>query len=278
MINTASQHTRNYNTSAGMHKILGILLVVFLSIITLTVFQDFLESNRSGYSFYISESILFKTIWFLFIPLLAVLHRLLKNQKVDSFGKTVLYIIVPIVAHLILLSFVFVLCSVIFFNGDYSIYKIVSYTLANDFYKLVIVYTAFVLTHKYLFYKSAEIIPLNKKKHIEKIYVTNGQHNIVVNTTDIYLITAEAPYIAIQLESKKYLHSDTLKSMATKLNSRRFIRVHKSTIVNLDKVDSFKSRLNGDYDIVLKNGEEIRLSRTYAANFKRQFNAHRVTI
>ncbi|MCB0383182.1 MAG: LytTR family transcriptional regulator [Psychroserpens sp.] len=278
MINTASQHTPNYNTLAGTHKILGILLVVFLSIITLTVFQDFLESNRSGYSFYISESILFKTIWFLFIPLLAVLHRLLKNQKVDSFGKVILYIAASIATHLIVLSFIFALCSVIFFNGDYSMYKIVSYTLANDFYKLVIVYAAFVLAHKYLFNESVEIIPSNEKKHVEKIYVTNGQLNIVVNTTDIYLITAETPYIAIQLESKKHLHSDTLKSIATKLNSQTFIRVHKSTIVNLDKVDSFKSRLNGDYDIVLKNGEEIRLSRTYAANFKRQFKTHRVTI
>lgn len=56
-----------------------------------------------------------------------------------------------------------------------------------------------------------------------------------------------------------------------KLDTRTFVRVHKSTIVNLEKVSSFKSRLNGDYDLLLKNGTIVRLSRTYAANFKNEF-------
>ena len=95
---------------------------------------------------------------------------------------------------------------------------------------------------------------------------------------DIYQITAETPYISIQLNDKKYLHTETLKSMSTQLNKKNFVRVHKSTIVNLDKVVSLKSRLNGDYDISLKNGVEIRLSRTYVANFKSKLKlTHQLT-
>ncbi|WP_250629758.1 LytTR family DNA-binding domain-containing protein [Aureibaculum algae] len=66
--------------------------------------------------------------------------------------------------------------------------------------------------------------------------------------------------------------------MAKQLDNKAFIRVHKSTIVNFNKVASFKSRLNGDYDIFLKNGVKLRLSRTYVANFKSNFkNGNRVT-
>lgn len=95
---------------------------------------------------------------------------------------------------------------------------------------------------------------------------------------DIYQITAETPYISIQLNDKKYLHTETLKSMSTQLDNKVFVRVHKSSIINLDKVVSLKSRLNGDYDITLKNGAEIRLSRNYVADFKSKLKlTHQVT-
>lgn len=273
MIQTALRKESTYHFSADTNKNVGILLAIFISIIGLTIFQDFLESNRSGYSFYFSESILFKTIWILFIPLLALLSRILKNQNLDSLGKTTFFIVTPIIIHLVILPFVFLFFSVLFYNGRYDIYKIITYTLANDFYKLVLIYSIFVLGHRYLSYKLTDIVSLNKKSCVRKIIIGNGKNNTVVEVNDIYQITAETPYISIQLEGKKYLHTETLKSISTQLDNKTFVRVHKSTIVNLDKVVSLKSRLNGDYDIFLKNGVELRLSRTYVANFKSNFKS-----
>lgn len=278
MTQTALRKKSIYDFSENTYKNLGLLTAIFFSIIALTVFQDFLESHRNGYSFYISESILFKTVWFLFIPLLALSNSILKKRKIDSLYKTVLLIVASIAIHLIVLSLVFSFCSIIFFSGSYSIHKILSYTLANDFYKLVIVYSSFVFIQRYLSNQSAEIDSPNEKANVKKIVIGNGKNNTVVEVNDIYQITAETPYISIQLDGKKYLHTETLKSISTQLDNKIFVRVHKSTIVNLDKVVSLKSRLNGDYDILLKNGIELRLSRTYAANFKSNFkNAHRVT-
>ena len=265
--------------SAETKKIVGMLLAIFISIIGLTIFQDFLESNRSGYSFYFSESILFKTIWILFIPLLGLLNRSLKNQNMDSFGKTFLFIAAPILIHLVLLSVAFLFFSVVFYGGRYDLHKVVTYTLANDLYKLVLIYSVFVIGHRTLSHKLSEPLSLNQKSCIEKIIIGNGKNNTVVEVKDIYQITAATPYISIQLEGKKYLHSETLKSITAQLDTNRFIRVHKSAIVNLDKVISFKSRLNGDYDIFLKNGDAIRLSRTYVADFKSKFKVlHQVTV
>lgn len=262
----------------SIKKNIGILSVVFLFIIGLSIFQDFLESYRRGGSFYFNESILFKTIWILFIPQLALLRRILKNQNLDSFGKTTFFIITPIIIHLVILPFVFLFFSVLFYDGRFGIYKILTYTLANDLYKLVLVYSVFVFVHKYLAYKLTSSISSNEKPYLKNITINNGKNNTVVEVSNIYQITADTPYIAIQLENKKYLHTTTLKAISAQLKHNRFVRIHKSTIVNLDKVVSFKSRLNGDYDIFLKNGAELRLSRTYATNFKNKFkNTHHVT-
>ncbi|WP_245529083.1 LytR/AlgR family response regulator transcription factor [Aequorivita sublithincola] len=184
----------------------------------------------------------------------------------------------PIFIHLALLTFVFIFLSVLFYNGRYDIYKILTYTLANDLYKLVLVYSIFVIAHRYLSYRITDIVSLDNKSYISKIIIGNGKNNTVVKVNDIYQITAETPYISIQLNDKKYLHTETLKSMSTQLDNKVFVRVHKSSIINLDKVVSLKSRLNGDYDITLKNGAEIRLSRNYVADFKSKLKlTHQVT-
>lgn len=267
-----------YNNSSGIKKNVGILLALFISIIALTIFQDFLESNRSGYSFYFSESILFKTIWIIFIPILTVLDVILKNQNLNSFRNTILFIGTSIIIHLVLLSFVFLCFSFLFYDGRYDLYKIITYTLSNDLYKLVIIYAGFVFGYKYLSFQSTDLLFIQKKSGISKIIIGNGKNNIIVEISDIYLITAAAPYISIQLEEKKYLHTETLKSILARLDNDKYVRVHKSTIVNLDKVVSFKSRLNGDYDIFLKNSIVTRLSRTYVSNFKLKFDVtHQVS-
>lgn len=278
MIKKASRKESIHDISGDTNTNIEFLLAIFISIIGLTIFQDFLESNRSVYSFYFSESILFKTIWILFIPLLALLSRILKNKNLDSLGKTTFFIATSVIIHLVLLPLIFLFFSVVFYNDRYDIYKILTYTLANDLYKLVIIYSVFVFGHRYLSYKLTDIVSLNKKSYVRKIIICNGKNNTVVEVNDIYQITAETPYISIQLEGKKYLHTETLKSISTQLDNKTFVRVHKSTIINLDKIVSVKSRLNGDYDIFLKNGVIVRLSRTYASNFKNNFkNVYQLT-
>lgn len=259
-------------------RLLFIVSTVLTFVISITIFQDFLEALRSGYSFYLSESLLFKTVWLLFIPILMLLYKKLQSDHLDTFYKTVLYIIAPISIHFVLLPLVFLMFSVLFYDGRYDLYKIVSFTLANDLYKLVFIYTAFVLSYKYFKEANPKTILANQKTELKSIIISQGKEATIIKVCDIFMITAATPYITIQLEDKKYLHTETLKSICKQLDNKQFVRVHKSAIVNVDKVISFKSRLNGDYDLLLKNGHHIRLSRTYAAHFKSLFHStHQVT-
>ena len=279
MVNTITNNRTEPNFTDSIGKVLFILSGIFLCIVALTIFQDLLESKRSGIDFHLNESILFKTVWFLFIPILVILYKKMKKDRLDSYTKTTVFIVSAIAIHLLILPFVGVFFSVLFYEGRYDLYKFFSYTLAHDLYKLLIVYTSFVLGYKY-FSTLTQITEIKASKPtLESIVINNGKENAIINIEDILQISSATPYIFIHLENKKYLHSETLKSICNVLDSSVFVRVHKSTVVNTSKVRSFKSRLNGDYDLQLTNGEMVRLSRTYAADFKNYFkSSHRVNV
>jgi len=231
-----------------------------------------LESNRSGHSFYFSESILFKTIWILFIPILALLSRILKNQNLDSLGKTTFFIVTPIIIHLVVLPFVFLFFSVLFYNGRYDIYKILTYTLANDLYKLILIYSVFVFGYRYLSYKLTHPIPSNEKSYLKTITVKNGTRRIKVDISTILFIKTDRPYTMIYTNDQKLLHDESLKKLESHFDSQIFLRVHRSLIVNKNHIFELKSRKNGDYDGILTNGQSVRLSRHYRQNWSELLN------
>ncbi len=275
MVNNSS----SLKFSENLWKLFFPLSGIFLCIVGLTIFQDFLQSKRNGYTFYFNESILFKIVWFLFIPILAVLWNRLQKATLLSYGKTTVLIFSLIGIHLFILPFVAIVFSTLFYEGRYDLYKFFSYTLAYDLYKLVIVYTGFVLGYKYFRRLERKTYIPETKPTSNTIIINNGRKNIIVNIIDILQITSATPYIFIHLENKKHLHSETLKSICSQLDSSVFVRIHKSTVVNISKVSLFKSRLNGDYDLQLTNGDLVRLSRTYAADFKNRFTTtHQVNL
>lgn len=273
MVNTITNNKTEPNFTESIGKVLFVFSGIFLCIVALTIFQDFLESKRSNIDFNLNESILFKIVWFLFIPILVILYKSLQNERLNTYSKAIFYIVSAIVIHLSILPFVGTFFSVLFYEGRYDLYKFFSYTMANDLYKLVFVHTSFVLSYKYFSNPAQDLDIKESRIALSTIVISNGKENAIINIEDIVQITSATPYIFIHLETKNYLHSETLKSICKVLDRNVFVRVHKTTVINIFKISSFKSRLNGDYDLQLKSGDSVRLSRTYAADFKTQFKA-----
>jgi len=72
----------------------------------------------------------------------------------------------------------------------------------------------------------------------------------------------------VELHSGKqsYLLRDTLDALNERLDPQRFVRVHRSTIVNLDRVQELQPWSHGDFIVVLKDGTKLRMSRRYRQN------------
>ena len=162
--------------------------------------------------------------------------------------------------------------SWIFKEQGYGIAKIIAFTLSNDSAKILLVYLLSILFIKKSYAQKAKqdeskAIRLRSKTQVKSLQINNGKQCNLVNFESIYCIKADSPYVIVHTSDNSFLHTSSLKKLAEKLDSR-FVKIHRSCIVNMDKVTSYKSRLNGDYDVSLSGDIQVRLSRNYAKEFK----------
>lgn len=262
---------------------LGLTLLV-LAFVALTLTQDFLKSGINNSAFYFSESFMFSSFWWLFAPLLFIQYIVVVHDNNMPVKIKASIIILPFIFHLFAFPLLVWLLSSLFYYHTYIFVQIFRYTLSEHLYLLILFYTIPVLA--FMFFKrhtkkedtiTAVKIENNSPQYISSLIVSDANKKYPIAVKEVLFFSANPPYINIQLQDKKYLDNNTLKSMQLVLNPQQFVRVHKSTIVNIEMVVTHTSRLNGDYDLLMKNDVQLRLSRNYAAAFKTLYNeVHRL--
>lgn len=101
------------------------------------------------------------------------------------------------------------------------------------------------------------------------IAVKRGDTTRLVMTEDIDWIEVAGVYVAVHALGQEFLYRDSLAAVATRLDPCRFVRIHRSTIVNLNSITLLERRSHGEFDVTLKDGAQLVMSRTY----RRQFEA-----
>ncbi|MEQ7874795.1 LytTR family DNA-binding domain-containing protein [Sphingomonas sp. ASV193] len=84
-----------------------------------------------------------------------------------------------------------------------------------------------------------------------------------VDVDSIERIDAAGDYMCIQTGDNTLILRETMKDLEKRLDPRRFQRVHRSTIVNLDQVRQVKPHTNGECFLVLESGAQVKVSRSY---------------
>ncbi len=84
-----------------------------------------------------------------------------------------------------------------------------------------------------------------------------------VDVDTIEKIEAAGDYMCIQTGDNTLILRETMKDLEKRLDPRRFQRVHRSTIVNLDQVRQVRPHTNGECFLVLDSGAEVKVSRSY---------------
>ncbi|MCX7798563.1 MAG: LytTR family DNA-binding domain-containing protein [Melioribacter sp.] len=110
---------------------------------------------------------------------------------------------------------------------------------------------------------------LREKKFVNRISVKHKNVIKIISVKDIDWLEAQGDYVCVHTDNEKYLIHDSLKSLEKKLDPEQFVRIHRSAIVNIDKIEIIKSNLQGDYDVFLKNGTKVKMSRNYKKDFQR---------
>ncbi len=108
-----------------------------------------------------------------------------------------------------------------------------------------------------------------RSRHLDRIVVKSGGSLVFVKTAEIDWIEAEGNYVRLHVGAASHLVRDTIGRLEESLDPGRFLRVHRSTIVNLDRVREVHPLFHGEYRVVLDDGTKLRLSRGYRDRLSR---------
>lgn len=97
----------------------------------------------------------------------------------------------------------------------------------------------------------------------KRLSVKTKDRILLINIKDIDWLKAAGAYVEISVQQRKYLIQDSLKNLETQLNPQAFVRIHRSTMINLERIHSLEPWFNGEYFVVLNNKDRFKLSRNY---------------
>jgi two-component system LytT family response regulator len=95
----------------------------------------------------------------------------------------------------------------------------------------------------------------------QRLLIRSGAATYYVDVNDIDWVEAESYYARLWTGARSHLIRETLASLAASLDARRFVRVHRSAIVNITRVSGIRRLEGGRYGVILDNGARVTLSR-----------------
>jgi len=106
-----------------------------------------------------------------------------------------------------------------------------------------------------------------------RLVLRTGTKLIVLDQGEIDRVEAAGDYVEVHKGSQTYLVHQPLATMLARLDPDRFVRIHRSHIVNLERIRTLEPIFNGDYQLLLRDGTQLKLSRTYREPVLRRLGA-----
>ncbi|HTC54646.1 MAG TPA: LytTR family DNA-binding domain-containing protein [Steroidobacteraceae bacterium] len=109
------------------------------------------------------------------------------------------------------------------------------------------------------------------RRALTRMAVKNRGRTLFVNVSEIDWIEAASYYACIHVGDTTHIVRRTLQELEQDLDQNKFVRIHRSIIVNRDKVGSLELQSGGEYEVALDSGVRLRLSRRYRKRFQDMF-------
>ncbi len=102
-----------------------------------------------------------------------------------------------------------------------------------------------------------------ERKYLERIVIKNRGRISFVRTENIDYIQAAGNYAELRVGTESHLLRCTMQGLEAELDPEKFVRIHRSTIVNLSRIKELQSSFGGDYLVVMSSGARLTLSRSH---------------
>ena len=101
-----------------------------------------------------------------------------------------------------------------------------------------------------------------------RLAVRVGGRVLILGFDEIDWVGAAGNYVKVNVAKQSYLYRQSIGKIAERLDPAQFIRIHRSAIVNVDKIRELHPVNNGEYIVVLKNGKGLSCSRGYRSGLQ----------
>ena len=114
----------------------------------------------------------------------------------------------------------------------------------------------------------------SEKKYLERLVVKSVGRVFFLKTEEIDWIEAAGTYVKLHVGRDSHMIRETMNGIEAMLDPDKFLRIHRSTVVNIDRIKELHPMFSGDYAVILRDGTELALSRNYRDRFIELFENH----
>jgi len=106
------------------------------------------------------------------------------------------------------------------------------------------------------------------QEFLKRFLIKSGSASYFVKVEDIDWVAAAGNYVELHIGPKSHLMRKTMNTVEAKLDPQRFLRIHRSAIVNVERIKELRPRHYGDHKIVLSSGTQLILKRCHTAKLE----------
>jgi two-component system LytT family response regulator len=103
-----------------------------------------------------------------------------------------------------------------------------------------------------------------ERKYPERLIVKSSGRVFFVRTEEIDWVEASGNYVKIHTKSEAHLLRESMKNMEAKLDPKIFVRIHRSAIVNIDRIKELEPWFHGEYIVIMRDGTRLTASRVFS--------------
>ncbi|MBC7900386.1 MAG: response regulator transcription factor [Saprospiraceae bacterium] len=110
--------------------------------------------------------------------------------------------------------------------------------------------------------------------YLEWLTVKKDERIILLKVQNVHWVEAQGNYALLKFEDKSHLLRETMDNLESHLDPRTFVRIHRSTIVNVNQIKELQVWARGEYRVVTHSGKTFTLSRGYRSRFDKFLKKH----
>ena len=109
----------------------------------------------------------------------------------------------------------------------------------------------------------------SQRRRNERVVVKTGGKVMFLRAADIEWIEAAGNYVKLHVGQESFLFRESMKNMETRLDNDLFVRIHRSAIVNVNRIKELQPWFHGEYVVILHDGTRLMASRVFSDRLDR---------